>query len=89
MPKRFDDRADEAGTLQRRFGEAHMEILFDAKFTPNGLEILFTPMIAIHIATFVRRKGGYVMKRALICGMGVVALMAGGRTFMHRPAPPG
>jgi hypothetical protein len=46
-------------------------------------------MIAIRIATFVRPKGGYVMKRALICGMGVVALMAGVQDVYAQARPAG
>jgi len=89
LAKRFDDRADEAGTLQRRFDEAHAEILFDPKFMPDRLETLLVPMIAIHIATFVRPKGGYVMKRALICSIGVTALMAGVQDVYAQARPAG
>src|SRR5262249_52313531 len=56
---------------------------------PNRLVVLFRPMIAIRIATFVRPKGGYVMKRALICGMGVVALMAGVQDVYAQARPAG
>jgi hypothetical protein len=67
--------------------EAHTEILFDTKFMPNVLEILFPPMTTIRIATFACQKGGYPMKRALIGTIGVVALIPGVRTFMRRRVP--
>ena len=44
---------------------------------PDRLKTLLVPMIAIRIATCVRPKEGYVMKRALVCSIGVTALMAG------------
>lgn len=47
------------------------------------------PMIAIRIATFVRPKGGYVMKRALICSIGVTALMAGVQDVYVQARPAG
>jgi hypothetical protein len=89
LPQRFDDRADEAGTLQRQLDEAHTEILFDTKFMPNVLEILFRPMIAIRIATFACQKGGYLMKRALIGTIGVVALIAGVQDAYAQARPAG
>jgi hypothetical protein len=57
---------------------------------PNRLEILFLRMIAIRIATFIRPKGGYLMKRALIGGIGVVVLLAGVQDVyaQARPAAP-
>jgi len=47
-------------------------------------------MIAIRITTFIRPKGGYLMKRALIGGIGVVALLAGVQDVyaQARPAAP-
>src|SRR5262249_23064460 len=79
-----------AGRDANRAGrEAHTEILFDAKFMPNRLEILFTPTIAIRIATFVRPKGGYLMKRALIGTIGIVALIAGVQDFYPQARPVG
>jgi hypothetical protein len=89
LPQRCDDRADEAGTLQRQLDEAHTEILFDTKFMPNVLEILFRPMIAIGIATFACQKGGYLMKRALIGTIGVVALIAGVQDAYAQARPAG
>jgi hypothetical protein len=53
------------------------------------LEILFLPMIAIRIATFVRPKGGYLVKRALIGGIGVVALLAGVQDVYAQARPAG
>jgi hypothetical protein len=47
------------------------------------------PMIAIRIATFVRPKGGYVMKRALICSIGVTALIAGVQDVYAQARPAG
>jgi hypothetical protein len=79
----------EAGTLQRRLDEAHTEILFDTKFMPNRLEIFFPPMIAVRIATFACQKGGYVMKRALIGTIGVVALIAGVQDVYAQARPGG
>src|SRR5262249_15677975 len=79
----------EAGTLQRRLDEAYTEILFDTKFMPNVLEILFRPMIAIGIATFACQKGGYLMKRALIGTIGVVALIAGVQDAYAQARPAG
>src|SRR5262249_39010586 len=79
----------EAGTLQRRLDEAHTEILFDTKFMPNVLEILFRPMIAIGIATFACQKGSYLMKRALIGTIGVVALIAGVQDAYAQARPAG
>src|SRR5262245_7054262 len=51
---------------------------------PTDWKFLFLPMIAIRITTFIRPKGGYLMKRALIGGIGVVALLAGVQDFMRR-----
>jgi len=59
------------------------------KFMPNVLEILFPPMIAIGIATFACQKGGYLMKRALIGTIGVVALIAGVQDAYAQARPAG
>src|SRR5262245_4000261 len=56
---------------------------------PNRLEILFPPMIAIHIATFACQKRGYLMKRALIGTIGVVALIAGVQDVYAQAGPAG
>jgi hypothetical protein len=56
---------------------------------PNRLEILFPPMIPIRIATFVRPEGGYLMKRALIGTIGVVALIAGVQDVYAQARPAG
>jgi hypothetical protein len=65
------------------------EILFDTKFMPNRLEILFPPMIPIRTATFVRPEGGYLMRRALIGTIGVVALIAGVQDVYAQARPAG
>jgi hypothetical protein len=55
----------------------------------NVLEILFPPMITIRIATFACQKGGYLMKRALIGTIGVVALIAGVQDVYAQARPAG
>src|SRR6266508_4939285 len=56
---------------------------------PTDWKPLLMPMIAIRIATFVRPKGGYVMKRALICSIGVTALIAGVQDVYAQARPAG
>src|SRR5262249_60143936 len=52
-------------------------------------EFSFPPMIAIGIAIFACQKGGYLMKRALIGTIGVVALIAGAQDTYAQARPAG